>query len=242
MNISCFLVDDDPISIKTLTKYIKKTPELKLAGSETSPLRALKYLQNNESVNVVFLDINMEEMNGLELASLLQGLKTRSLFIFTTGYPEYAAEAFDMNIADYLVKPIGYDRFLQAIERLQEKLQARQDNKPEDDFFYFYHQAEKKLIRLRTRDVDYFEAFHNHIKILARGKEYSVLMSLSDVESQLPALFMRVHRSFIVNSDRIASVMGNVIKLEDDTQIAIGASYREIFFNKLNQKMLRKKS
>jgi two-component system, LytTR family, response regulator len=239
MNISCFIVDDDPISINTLKKYIEQTPHISLEGTDTNPLSALNRLQNEETVNAVFLDIKMKEIDGLEFA---ERLENKSLIIFTTAYPGYAAKAFDMNVADYLVKPISFTRFLQAIERLQEKLQARQNDKPEDDFFYFFDQAQKKLIRLRYKDVDYYEAAHNYTEIVSGENHYSVYMQFRDVEDQQPAMFIRVHRSFIINSDKIVSVEGNVITLENQAKIAIGSNYRDAFFENLNQKLLRKKT
>ena len=195
--LKCIVVDDEPLACRLLSAYVERTESLKLCGAYTSASQGLRAI--NESVpDIAFLDIQMPEMTGIELAGRISG-DTR--VVFTTAYPDFAVDGFRVNALHYLLKPISYSEFLEAVERA-----AALKTQPDKTQQFITVKSEYRLIRIRVSDILYIESLKDYIKIYLDGETRPVLtlMSMKAVEALLPhESFMRVHRSYIANTDRI---------------------------------------
>lgn len=226
MKTSCFIVDDEPLAIKILEKYVQQTPSLQLKGSSTEPLEALIKLQS-ESIDLLFLDINMPELSGISLARVLE---QPPLLVFTTAYPEFAVEGFELEALDYLVKPISFERFLKAVH----KATARLDTKAEPT--HLAVKADRRLYNIRLYDILYIEAYGDYIKIYTKDQVIIPKETLNNIELQLPASqFLRVHRSYLVALDKIEFLEGNLIQI-GKIKIPVGQSYRDELLEKLDNR------
>lgn len=233
MTLNCLIVDDEPLALDLLESYVKRTPFLHLTGRCESAISALSVIEKNP-VNVVFLDIQMPELNGLELSHLI-GNKTK--IIFTTAFEQYALEGFRANALDYLLKPIDYAEFLKAAGKAQQWYEmAGTGNVPKSIFV----KADYKLVQIDLENILFIEGVKDYVRIHTSGSEGAVmtLMSMKTIEDNLPSdIFIRVHRSFIVNIDKIKLIERNRI-IFGKTYIPISDSYREQFMEILNRRML----
>lgn len=222
--MKCLIVDDQKAYHLILANLIKLNPVLDLVGSYLDPLEAHKVILDQE-IDIIFLDIEMPGMNGIELARILEG--KRPLIIFTTSQAEYAVTAFDLNVVDYLVKPIEPSRFLKAVEKARGIL----DNKSpvftnESDAFLFIRDS-YTIKRIKTDDILYLEANVNYVNIHMSSKmTYSIHTSISALEQKLPhKIFFRVHRSFIVNLSKVDVMEGKTLIIENK-MVPIADTYR----------------
>ncbi|TGE06286.1 LytR/AlgR family response regulator transcription factor [Hymenobacter fodinae] len=241
--LRCLLVDDEPLALRLLTSYVERVPFLELVGTCRSALEAMTVLQQ-ESVDVLFLDIQMPDLTGVEF---VRTLRPEALVIFTTAYEAYALEGFNLNAVDYLVKPFAFDRFVQAAQRAQDRLQARRPMDaaaptpappvapaPADDFIFV--KADYHTQRINLRDIRYLEGLKDYIKIYAGAKPVLTLNSLKAFEDRLPSQdFVRVHRSYIVALSWIDSIRKNRIYL-GDAIIPIGDSYADAFHKLIEER------
>lgn len=242
-DLRCIIVDDEPLALEILESHIQNTSGLSLIKKCVHAIEASEAIKK-EKPDVVFLDINMPEVSGLDLA---QSIKGGPLVVFTTAYEEYAVEAFEVNAIDYLLKPISPNRFGEAVDRCHEYFALRsgegeradenkEDLESEEDFIYV--KSEQKLIKIAYADIRYIEALADYVKIYINGdKRIITLQTMKNMAAKLPAdRFSRVHRSFIVNLKHIKSLSSNKIELSDK-QIPIGKNYKEEFMNKINKNL-----
>jgi DNA-binding LytR/AlgR family response regulator len=227
MKLTCLIVDDEPVARRLLQEFIEEIDYLELAGQAENPLKAMTIL-NAQDIDIVFLDINMPKINGIEF---LKSSKTNANIIMTTAYPEYAVEAFGLDVLDYLVKPIAFDRFLKACNKAKEIIELKkaapgQTNKTADHFFIKCNNQIEKVI---SDDLLYAEAMLNYVMLYTNSKKMMVYVTLKSLEEQLPPdIFLKVHKSFIVNKNKFEHE-GNILDIGDEKSAlvkACGKGYR----------------
>jgi DNA-binding LytR/AlgR family response regulator len=229
--ITCIAVDDEPLALEVIKKFAERTPLLSLLQTFTDPFAACEFLKKNK-IDLLFLDIQMPELNGIQL---YKSLRQPPPVIFTTAYSEYAVEGFNLDAVDYLLKPIEYSRFLKAVNKVEEFLKpgGTELQKP-DDFIFL--KSEYQLVKIEFKDVLYFEALDDYIKIIT-GKSHKpilTLMSMKALMEKLPgSKFVRVHRSYIVPLAKIENVRNKRIKI-GEKYIPIGDSFSDAFFEALS--------
>lgn len=225
MTLSCYIIDDEPIAIECLEKYVRKTPILQLVGTSTNPFEAIEYLQKNE-VSFLFVDINMEELNGLELMKMVD-----NKVVLTTAHEEYALRSYDFeNTVDYLLKPITYDRFLVAVKKVMNVFMAPKplllpaDKDPSAAFPLKTPLGKKDI---PYDQIDFIKA-GGYYSTIFYGKEKAVVpIPLKDLETLFPAThFTRIHKSYMVNRKKVKSLWHNKVLLQSNITIPIGRTFR----------------
>ena len=229
--ISCIAIDDEPLALRKLGDYIKRTPFLELESSCSSALEAMRVLSEKE-IDLMFIDINMPDLSGMDF---VKSLVRKPMIIFTTAYSEFALEGFKVDATDYLLKPFNYQDFLHAADkaRLQHELFSRPLNV----------KADYKMIRIDFRDILYIEGQSEYARIFRENQPpVMTLLSLKAIEERLPTnRFMRVHRSYIVHLDKVKEVARNRIIFAPDTYIPVGDQYKDNFNRFLDTNSLIKK-
>ncbi len=232
MVINCILIDDEPLARKGLKEYINDVDFLHLAGEFESPLQATSIL-NNGDVQLLFLDIQMPKITGLEF---LKTLSNTPPVIFTTAYQQYALEGFEVNALDYLVKPVAFERFLKAALKAKEYYMVRQRNMtrvspgPEDHFFV---KADNKLVKISFDDILFAEALQNYVAIYTRERKFLSYLTFKALEDYLPAgSFIKTHKSFIVSVAKIDSIDANDIRIGEHS-IPISRNEKEMVLQQL---------
>lgn len=236
--IKCIAIDDEPLALKQIAKYIEKTPSLDLAGQFESAVQAIPFLQENE-IDLMFLDINMPDLNGMDF---IKSIKNPPRVIFTTAYSEYAIEGFKVDAIDYLLKPISYDDFLIAAEKAKQRItpETNKNVHIESNEKFLFIKSEYKIIRINLADIKYLESMREYVRIhLDAQKPIMTLMSMKKMEEYLSdKIFMRVHRSFIVNLDKITTIERNRIVFDKDTYIPVSEQYKTKFQDYLENNFL----
>ena len=224
--IQCLIVDDEPPARAVLTRYIEEVPLLNLAGACSNAVEAMSFLQRNR-IDLLFLDIRMPQLNGNELLKIL---KHPPRTILTTAYPEYALEGYDLDVVDYLLKPIQFERFLKAVHKtLQtpqepEPAKTRHNDTAQQPFVYF--RADRKMIKVLLNDILYIESMKDYIKVFTVNGTIITKQSISSVEAMLPQhLFVRTHRSFIVALQHVRSYTSELVGIGKN-EIPIGKLFR----------------
>lgn len=217
--ISVLLVDDEYLALDLLENFVKEVTDLKVAGKVKSPMEAMDIL-NREHIDLLFLDIQMPVLSGI---NLLKTLKRKPITIFTTAYSEHAVDAFGLDAIDYLLKPFSFERFLQAINKAKEQLHQLQVTVPrvderlpilQDGFLSI--KADAKLIKVFFRDILFIEGLKEYVKIITETERFVTLMSLKELVDLLPEKdFIRCHKSYIVNGNKVKSIEGNLLHLEN---------------------------
>lgn len=224
-NIKCIIVDDEPLAISLLENYIREIPFLELVFSNENPIEALEYIQNNEA-DLVFLDIQMPELTGINFMKIL-GDKMK--YILTTAYSEYALEGYEHHIVDYLLKPISLDRFRKSAVKAQERFSL---GKKEQDYFFVKSSGKQHMINFA--DILYIESIRDYVSIKTADEEFIVLDTLKSMEQQLPEnSFTRIHKSFIVNLHQIKNIGTKKIIINPEYEIPIGENYRMNFMSRI---------
>jgi len=232
--IRCLAIDDETPALDILEDNIRQVPFLHLAGKCKNAYAAMEVLQR-EPVDLLFLDIEMPGINGL---SLLKSLSNRPMVIFITAYRNYAVEGFDLDVLDYLVKPVSFERFVKAAgkaleyQRFKQKEDSPNSNYPD----YLFVHTEYQLTKVFIHEIAYIEGLRNYIRIHLTGSAKPLLskLSLKAIEERLPAgKFARVHKSFIVLLDKISSIRNDIIRI-GNRDIPLSRSFREDFFKKIN--------
>lgn len=223
--LQCVVVDDEPMAIEILSSYIDKTPNLELKKSCKNASEAILFMQENE-VDIYFLDINMPEITGLSLAKIIN---KKSQIIFTTAYRDYAIDGFNLNVVDYLLKPIAFDRFLQAVQKVIVTEKATEINE------FMFVRADRKMVKIDFDAILYIESLSDYVKILTLEKTIITRETISNLEEKLPKdKFIRIHRSFIVSFKSIASYTNEFIEINEKA-LPISRSYKESVLQKLAQ-------
>lgn len=230
MKFKCTIVDDDIHSINGLKSYINTMPQLELSQIYTDPLEALTMIGGGKSVDIIFMDIDMPMINGLELSRAIRH-RTEKL-IFTTSHPRYALDAFELHVNDFLLKPYTFARFAETINRLFPI--SNEHNSPEvtqsDDYFFVRNRNERNnLVRIRYVDISVVESLQNYVRISTLNDAVVTYISLSEMRHILKGHpdFIQIHRSFIISQNYIAKVEGHTIFMTDGTELTIGKHYRE---------------
>ena len=246
--IKCIAIDDEPLALKKLVAYIKKIPYLELVAQCRSAIEAQQVLEQQE-VEAIFLDINMPDLNGMDFAKSLQDHSKGPVMVFTTAYSEYAIEGYKANAVGYLLKPYGFDEFEAAAQKVKDICEIRQQSaasveiSTDVDDGVIYVKSDYKIVRIDIGKINYIEAMSEYLRISCEDKEKPVivLLSMKKIEENLPsAHFMRIHRSFIINLDKISEVKKNHVMLDDGISLPIGDNYKDAFMNYLNKKILTK--
>jgi two-component system LytT family response regulator len=223
--IRCLIVDDEPPAREIIRRYIEAMPVLQLAGECANAIEAFGFLQK-QSIDLMFLDIRLPQLNGNDF---LKTLKNPPKVIFTTAYPEYALEGYELDVVDYLMKPIPFDRFLKAVNKVCElnstKTEAQNgEEKKTESFVYF--RADRKMVKVMLRDILYIESMKDYVKLFTVNGTVITKQSISSVEEMLPEKeFIRVHRSYIVSISKIKTFTSELLEIEK-TEIPIGKLYR----------------
>ena len=237
--IRCLAIDDEPLALQQLVAYISKVPFLQLAAQCQSALEARQFLEN-DTVDAIFCDINMPDLNGMDF---VKSLAVPPLVVFTTAYSEYAVEGFRVNAVDYLLKPFGLQDFQRAANRLRERLGSTSSvNQPvvseSDDTLFL--KTDYRIVKVNIPDIRYVEGMSEYLKVWIEGeaKPIITLLSMKKIEERLPASFMRIHRSYIINLDKIQEVNKNRVIMDADTYLPIGDLYKDAFQAYLDTKFL----
>jgi DNA-binding LytR/AlgR family response regulator len=228
--MNCLAVDDEPFALKLLADDIQKIPFLKLIKTCTSPLEALEYLKHNP-IDLLFLDIQMPLLKGTEFLRVLQ---QPPLVIFTTAFEQYALEGFELNVVDYLVKPIPFERFLKAVNRARDQFLLRGGKEKSDEHSFFFVHAEYKEIKIFHHQILYIEGLKDYVKIFLNTQDRPILtrMNLKAMESKLLSdQFCRIHNSYIVSLPKITSTLKSQVFIKD-TSIPVGDKFAAEFFKK----------
>ena len=246
--IKCIAIDDEPLALKKLVTYINKIPYLDLVAQCRSAAEARQVI-DEQDVEAIFCDINMPDLNGMDFAKSLQKDHTSGpLVVFTTAYAEYAVEGYKANAVDYLLKPYSFEEFEAAAQKIQEICEIRQQamtevtTQPDDDGVIFV-KSDYKIVRISIEHIRYIEAMSEYLRISCddKDKPVIVLLSMKRIEEFLPAsTFMRIHRSFIINLNKIVEVKKSHVVLEGDFSMPIGDNYKDAFMEYLNKRILSK--
>lgn len=230
--INCIIIDDEPLARKGLKEYIQDIEFLHLAGEFDNPLKAIDILKE-ENIQLLFLDIQMPKISGLEF---FKALHPAPPVIFTTAFPQYALDGFELNALDYLVKPISFERFYKAALRTKEYYEVRsQNNKAgtENNSEYFFIKCDNKLVKIAFDEVLFAEALQNYVCIHTRAKKYITYLTFRSIEEYLPSnMFIKTHKSYIVSAAKIDSIDGNEIRIGDHS-VPISRNSREEMMEKL---------
>jgi DNA-binding LytR/AlgR family response regulator len=225
MKINCLVVDDEPLARKGIAEYVGEIEFLNLVGECENALKASAYL-NQQAVDLLFLDIHMPKISGIEF---IKTLKAPPLIIFTTAYSDYALEGYALDVVDYLVKPITFERFLKAAQKaLEIQSLKRLGNQPRDSQAdYFFVKCDSKFEKVLYQDVRYIEALQNYVIIYTAGKKLITYLTLTSLENQLPKdQFLKVHKSYIIAVRHVKAIEGNEI-IMDDRRIPISRNLKE---------------
>jgi DNA-binding LytR/AlgR family response regulator len=242
--ITCLIIDDEQHAIDLLTSYVGKVPGLTLSIATTNPIEAFQHIQIN-SIDLVYLDIHMPDLDGIQFLKLLAG---KSKVILTTAYPEHALEGYEHDIIDYLLKPIMFDRFLKATQKAI-NLFSNDSNEPMktlnedtiDDYIFVKSEIRNKIIKIKLNEVLYIESMGNYVSFYIKDIKIITLTTMKELDTQLSNnSFFRVHKSYIVSIDKIDAVEGNQILIGKNS-IPLGETYKEDFFKRIGDKIFNSK-
>jgi|APHig6443717497_1056834.scaffolds.fasta_scaffold05916_4 DNA-binding LytR/AlgR family response regulator len=224
----CLIIDDEPLAIKLIKTHLGKLDSFEIAGECKSALKAVEYLQR-EKIDLMFLDINMPEINGLDF---LKSIPDPPYVVITTAYREYAIEGYDLDVVDFLLKPISFERFLKAINRFcnrsrKVEVKSADIHTSPKEMKFIYIQDGKNIFKILYDDVLYFEGYGEYVKVITAGKNYIVRDSLTEFEHKFSTdYFIRIHKSYIINTQKITGFNAIQVILKN-TQLPIGRMYRE---------------
>lgn len=240
--IKVLIVDDEPLAQDVIETYVHKVPELQLVGTCKNAIEASSKLKN-ESVDLIFLDIQMPQLSGIDF---LKSLTKKPLVIITTAFSDYAVEGFELNVVDYLLKPISFNRFLLAINRIidskapsvNEAISKESNNKDS----YFFVKADKKMVKINHADILYIEGLKDYVIIKLAKTRLVTLQTMKSLEDKLPSeIFKRIHRSYIVNLDKLEAIVGNTVEVREGEQqikLPIGKNYKDELITLINKNRL----
>ena len=234
---NCLVVDDEQHAIDIMLHYIGQTPGLHVVAATTNPIEALQVVAT-QKVDLVFLDIHMPELSGIDFIKAING---KCKVILTTAYSEFALEGYELDVVDYLLKPVRLPRFLAAV---QKAVKGLKDDAPaigeDDDYIFVKTESKGKLLKINLSEIDYVEGMKNYVAFHCGGQRTLVNASMKEIEDRLPARqFMRIHKSFIIRVDRIVGIEGNRVLLKGvSADVMIGESYKEELMLKVRDKLL----
>jgi len=234
MTLNCIAVDDEPPALDLICRFINQTPFLTLTDSFSNAIESLRFMNEN-NVDLIFLDIQMPDLSGIELARILSGrnISNSPSIIFTTAFDQFALEGYKLDVVDYLLKPFGYEEFLRGATKALNlaKLKSNQAEAPSKDEDYIYLKVEFQTVKIACSQITYIEGLKDYAKIHILNEDKSILslITLKALEEKLPkGKFMRIHKSFIVSLEKITSVTRNSIYI-GDTMFGVSEQYKEDF-------------
>lgn len=239
MKINCIIIDDEPLARKGLKEYIADIEFLQLRGEFENALKATEAIASGE-IQLLLLDIQMPKITGLDF---FKSLQTPPLTILTTAYPQYAIQAYELNVIDYLLKPFSFDRFLKAVMKVKSQIEnTHKFTEPTaSEADYFFIKTDNKLIKLLHQEVLFAEALQNYVAIYTKDKKHVTYLTMKSVEEQLPAgRFIKVHKSYLVAADKVETIEGNEIKIGQH-RIPISRSIKDEVLEKILQNRLLKR-
>ena len=228
MQLKCVAIDDEPLALELLQEYISRFPQLKLVHTFDDAISAVELLRNTK-VDLLFIDINMPDITGIDL---VRSLQEKPLVIFTTAHKQFAIEGFELDAVDYLLKPINFDRFTRAVHKAIDYYKYKNTAVQEENDSLFVH-SEYKLVKIPLNDIEYIESLEDYIKIyIAGAKPVLTLLSMKKVLEKLPAnKFQRIHRSYIVAVSRVKSIQNRKVQLSTAVELPISDSYIQFIHN-----------
>lgn len=237
--MKCIIIDDEPLAVDVIESYLQKVGNMEIVAKCNNPLDAISLI-NKHQVDLVFLDIEMPNLTGIDLVKTIHNIPQ---FIFTTAYPQYALEGFNLNATDYLVKPIPFQRFLKAISKARDKYELEQksinvssagpqSNHEKNDFIFV--KSDYENIKLNVNDIKYIQGLKDYIKIYTKDSNKAILTlsNFKEIMDKLPNNFLRIHRSFIVNISYIKALQKTKVVI-DDNRIPIGETYKKEVLQRL---------
>ncbi len=243
MKINCIAIDDEPLALDIIRDYALKVPFLNLLRTFDNAIESIDFIRNNK-IDLLFLDIQMEELTGIQL---LNALKYRPYVIFTTAYDEFAVQGFELDVVDYMLKPISFERFIKGVDKVYERMQneskkaGKNSNPPisygnKEEFFFV--KTETRMEKVFFADVLYIEGMGDYWRIVTSAKRIMSLMNAKKIEDVLPeSHFFRVHKSFYIALDKIDSIERNRIKI-GDKYIPVSETYHKSFFDLIEKRKL----
>lgn len=228
MQLKCVAIDDEPLALELLQEYISRFPQLKLLHTFDDAISAVELLRNIK-VDLLFIDINMPDITGIDL---VRSLQEKPLIIFTTAHKQFAIEGFELDAVDYLLKPINFDRFTRAVHKAIDYYKYKNTPSQDENDSLFVH-SEYKLVKIPLNDIEYIESLEDYIKIhIAGARPVLTLMSMKKVLEKLPAKkFQRIHRSYIVSVSRVKSIQNRKVQLSNAVELPISDSYVQFINN-----------
>lgn len=239
MLLKCIIVDDEPVARRILEEFIAEVSFLKLVGGAENPLKAGALL-NEDEVDLMFLDINMPKMNGLEFLKTSYSLPPA---ILTTAYSEYALEGFDLNVVDYLVKPFAFDRFLKACNKANDYLQLVHKSKlqQKSTVDYFFVKCDGTIEKIMYRELVWVEAKQNYVVLHTESRKLIVYLTLKGIADELPEeQFLKIHKSTIINIDKVKSIEGNLVHMGSNSTIISQNLYSDVIKSILKDRMIKR--
>jgi len=217
----CLIVDDEPLAQEVLENYVQRVEELHLVKKCSNAMQAMQVL-HKDKVDLIFLDIQMPAMDGL---SFLKSLKNPPSVILTTAYPKYAVQGYDLDVVDYLLKPISFERFLKSVNKAIDLRKGVQEESASAE--YLFLKVDNKLVKVNFADIVYIEGMKDYLKVFVKEKLLVVHKTMKSIEDLLPKnKFIRVHKSYIVSLGMVNSIVGNMVEISGK-EIPIGANYKE---------------
>ena len=231
--MKCIIVDDDKLSCKILEGYVNKFSTLDLAGIFNDPISARNAIAKNKDIELIFLDIKMPEMDGFDF---IGSLDTPPNIIIVSGNEEFALRAFDFNVVDFLLKPITYSRFCKAVDKTIRYFSQKETPTTGDDEIFI--KKGSSLVKLKLKDIVYVEALENYVTLHTKNDKYTIHFTMKAIETQLPSgVFIRVHRSFIINKSMIQAIKDNALDISVGNTIRtipVGKSFKDSLLNDIN--------
>lgn len=232
--LKCIIVDDEPPAIRLLEKYVSKVSFLEQVGATTNSLEVLNMVETAD-IALLFLDIQMPDLTGIQLSKILKG---RTKIIFTTAYPQFALESYELNAVDYLLKPFEFERFYEAVLKIKDMQRNMKDSITTEEYLFIKTDGKNKFEKIVLKEIIYIQSLKNYVAIHLKDKQIITYATLKYIEEFLPeADFIKIHRSYIVALQHIEKIDSLAVYLTN-TDLPIGDTYRTIFFETIQQKKL----
>jgi len=242
MKINCIAIDDEPLALEIIRDYCSKVTFLNLTATFVSAVESIEYIRTNK-IDLIFLDIQMEELTGIQL---MNALKNRPYVIFTTAFDNYAIQGFELDVVDYMLKPISFERFIKGVNKICERMQMESNTAhpveslktSSQESSFFFVKTETRMERIENNEVLYVEGMSDYWRIVTKTRRIMTLMNAKKLEEVLhEPQFCRVHKSYFVALDKIESIERNRIKI-GDKYIPVSETYHKIFFDLIERKKL----
>jgi two-component system LytT family response regulator len=231
--ITCIIVDDEQYSIETLKEYISKISDVQLIGEFTSSLHAIKTIADGLKPDIIFLDINMPELSGIELGELLS---PEIAIIYITGFADYAIKSFETNVYDFLLKPISFQKLLKAINKVTIRKSLQNDKLAATEYLFINPGVKGKMIKIVIADIIYIQGLKNYVIIYLEGAKHITYLTMYEIEQALPPeQFIRIHKSYIINFNMIQSIDGNAVIMTEKLSFPLGGNYKDVLMGMINK-------